>query len=89
MKKKCSISSGHSMWWAVAPTRSMDLTHKRLFPQKRRFLHLLNRKFIKDIDALYGDYQAGAELGQRPPIVDFTKEDAEPNEAVERGNEHA
>ena len=52
-------------------------------------LHLLNRKFIKDIDALYGDYQAGAELGQRPPIVDFTKEDAEPSEAVERGNEHA
>ncbi len=52
-------------------------------------LHLLNRKFIKDIDALYMDYQAGAELGQRPPIVDFTKEDAEPSEAVERGNEHA
>ena len=22
-------------------------------------LHLLNRKFIKDIDELYGDYQAG------------------------------
>lgn len=52
-------------------------------------LHLLNRKFIKDIDALYGNYQAGAELNQRPPIVNFTKEDAEPNEAVERGNNHA
>ena len=31
-------------------------------------LHLLNRKFIKDIDELYGDYQAGAEIGQRHPL---------------------
>ena len=27
-------------------------------------LHLLNRKFIKDIDEFYGEYQAGAEVGQ-------------------------
>ena len=27
-------------------------------------LHLLNRKFIKDIDELYGDYQAGEEIGR-------------------------
>ena len=30
-------------------------------------LHLLNRKFIKDIDELYGEYQAGAEVGSRAP----------------------
>lgn len=49
-------------------------------------LHLLNRKFIKDINELYGDYQAGAEVGSRAPIVDYTVDDAEPSEAVERGD---
>lgn len=52
-------------------------------------LHLLNRKFIKDIDELYGEYQAGAEVGSRAPIVDYTQEDAEPSEAVERGDNNA
>ncbi len=52
-------------------------------------LHLLNRKFIKDIDELYGDYQAGAVVGSRAPIVDYTTEDAEPSEAVERGDNNA
>ena len=52
-------------------------------------LHLLNRKFIKDIDSFYGEYQAGAEVGSRAPIVDFTTGDPEPGEAVERGGEHA
>ena len=52
-------------------------------------LHLLNRKFIKDINEFYGDYQAGAEVGSRAPIVDYTTEDLEPNEAVERGDENA
>ena len=52
-------------------------------------LHLLNRKFIKDIDELYGDYQAGAVVGSRAPIVDYTVDDAEPAEAVERGDENA
>ena len=50
-------------------------------------LHLLNRKFIKDIDSFYGDYQAGAEVGSRAPIVNYTTEDLEPSEAVERGDE--
>ncbi len=48
-------------------------------------LHLLNRKFIKDINSFYGDYQAGAEVGSRAPIVNYTTEDLEPGEAVERG----
>lgn len=52
-------------------------------------LHLLNRKFIKDIDELYGEYQAGSVVGNRAPIVDYTVDDAEPNEAVERGDENA
>lgn len=52
-------------------------------------LHLLNRKFIKDIDELYGEYQAGAEVGSRAPIVDYKKEDPEPSEAVERGDVNA
>ena len=48
-------------------------------------LHLLNRKFIKDINEFYGEYQAGAEEGNRAPIVDYTEGDLEPSEAVERG----
>ncbi|MDD6799773.1 MAG: 4Fe-4S dicluster domain-containing protein [Firmicutes bacterium] len=60
----------------------------RVCPQ-RIPLHLLNRKFIKDIDGFYGEYQAGAEVGQRAPVVNFTTEDIEPGEAVERGGENA
>ena len=52
-------------------------------------LHLLNRKFIKDIDEFYGEYQAGAEVGSRAPIVDYKTEDLEPSEAVERGDDNA
>ncbi|MBE6884537.1 MAG: 4Fe-4S ferredoxin [Ruminococcaceae bacterium] len=48
-------------------------------------LHLLNRKFIKDINSFYGDYQAGAEVGSRAPLVNYTTEDLEPGEAVEKG----
>ena len=52
-------------------------------------LHLLNRKFIRDIDRFYGEYQAGAEVGSRAPIVDYTEGDIEPGEAVEGGARHA
>ncbi len=41
-------------------------------------LHLFNRKFIKDINALYGEYQAGADLDAKAPLTSFTKDDAEP-----------
>ena len=47
-------------------------------------LHLLNRKFIKDINAFYGDYQAGEEVGSRAPLTNYTKEDLEPSEAVNK-----
>ncbi len=49
-------------------------------------LHLLNRKFIKDINELYGEYQAGAEVNERGPLVNFTQDDAEPSVVNERGN---
>lgn len=52
-------------------------------------LHLLNRKFIHDIDRFYGDYQAGAEVGSRAPIVNYTKDDLEPSEAAERSGANA
>lgn len=48
-------------------------------------LHLLNRKFIKDIDNFYGEYQAGAEVGSRAPLVDYTTDDLEPGDVFERG----
>lgn len=43
-------------------------------------LHLLNRKFIKDINNFYGEYQAGAEIGNRSPLVNYTVDDIEPDE---------
>ena len=48
-------------------------------------LHLLNRKFIKDIDELYGAYRAGEEIGQRHPLENFDKGDCEPSIVHERG----
>ncbi len=49
-------------------------------------LHLLNRKFIKDINTFYGEYQAGAEAGSRAPLVNFTKEDCEPDVVYKGGS---
>ena len=48
-------------------------------------LHLFNRKFIKDIDELYGEYQAGEDAESRGPLTNFTFEDAEPSIVTERG----
>ncbi len=49
-------------------------------------LHLLNRKFIKDINTFYGEYQAGAEEGSRSPLVNFTQDDCEPNIVYKGGS---
>lgn len=46
-------------------------------------LHLLNRKFIKDMNTHYGEYQAGAEVGSRAPLVNYTIEDVEPGDVFE------
>ncbi len=48
-------------------------------------LHLLNRKFIKDINELYGNYQAGESIGNRSPLTDYTQGDAEPDIVYKRG----
>ena len=48
-------------------------------------LHLLNRKFIKDINELYGEYQAGADIELGMPLTSYTKQDAEPSVVYERG----
>ena len=52
-------------------------------------LHLLNRKFIKDINEFYGEYQAGEEVGMRAPLVDYTTEDLEPGEVFDRRDDNA
>lgn len=48
-------------------------------------LHLFNRKFIKDINELYGEYQAGDDAETKAPLTDYTFEDAEPNIVGKRG----
>lgn len=50
-------------------------------------LHLLNRKFIKDINSLYGEYQAGADTTSRAPLNDYNTDDCEPSIVHERGVE--
>lgn len=41
-------------------------------------LHLLNRKFIKDIDELYGDFQAGEESEGKTPLTSYKTDDCDP-----------
>ena len=48
-------------------------------------LHLFNRKFIKDINNLYGEYQAGADVDAKGPLTSFTFDDAEPSIVAEGG----
>lgn len=50
-------------------------------------LHLLNRKFISDINRLYGDYQAGETDNGRSPLVNFNKGDGEPCDFDKGGRE--
>ena len=52
-------------------------------------LHLLNRKFIKDINEFYGEYQAGSEVGSRAPLVDYTTDDLEPGDVFNRRDDNA
>ena len=58
----------------------------RVCPQKIP-LHLLNRKFISDIDELYGGWQAGETNQERHPLISYTPTDAEPSVVNERGGE--
>ncbi len=43
-------------------------------------LHLFNRKFIKDINEYYGEFQAGADAQSKGPLTDFTLGDMEADE---------
>ena len=45
-------------------------------------LHLLNRKFIKDIDGFYGEYQAGETDDGKTPLTSYTESDVEPKDAL-------
>ncbi|MDR2522174.1 MAG: 4Fe-4S dicluster domain-containing protein [Synergistaceae bacterium] len=56
----------------------------RVCPQKIP-LHLLNRKFIKDINAFYGAFQAGADAEARAPLTNYEFGDVEPGAVVKRG----
>lgn len=47
-------------------------------------LHLLNRKFIKDINEIYGQYVAGSDMETKPPMLTYQKDDAEPSVVYER-----
>lgn len=48
-------------------------------------LHLLNRKFIKDINELYGDFQAGADTESRAPLTNYQESDVEPSIVYHKG----
>ncbi len=47
-------------------------------------LHLLNRKFAKDINELYGPYIAGSDMETKPPMLTYTQGDAETSVIYER-----
>lgn len=47
-------------------------------------LHLFNRKFIMDMDDLYGDFQAGSDTETPGPLTAFTLNDVEPAAGLER-----
>jgi succinate dehydrogenase/fumarate reductase-like Fe-S protein len=42
-------------------------------------LHLLNRKVIKDLDELYGDYQAGENIESDSPLQSYKQSDDNPS----------
>ncbi len=48
-------------------------------------LHLLNRKYIHDIDNLYGEYQAGETTDGKTPLTSFTEGDVEPKDVFDGG----
>lgn len=48
-------------------------------------LHLLNRKFIKDINRVYGPFRSGETDDGKSPLTQYTAEDAEPDEVFQHG----
>lgn len=47
-------------------------------------LHLLNRKFIKDINEIYGEFQAGADTETLSPLTAYDLNDEEPSVVYRR-----
>ena len=47
-------------------------------------LHLINRKYINDVNELYGEFHAGEDDHTKGPLTSFSKEDKDPSEAVRR-----
>ena len=52
-------------------------------------LHLLNRKFIKDTDTLYGKFQAGETADGKTPLTEYTEGDAEPKDVFKAEGQNA
>lgn len=50
-------------------------------------LHLLNRKFIKDINRVYGEFQSGKAADGVSPLTSYTTDDAEPGEVFGFGGD--
>ena len=50
-------------------------------------LHLINRKYIKDINEIYGEYQAGSDFETKAPMQSFKEDDAEPSIVYERSKD--
>ena len=48
-------------------------------------LHLLNRKFIKDIDGMYGEFQAGETADGKTPLTSYEEGDVEPKDVFDGG----
>ena len=49
-------------------------------------LYLLNRKFIKDINEIYGNYQAGADMESKPAMLRYEENDPETTIVYDRSN---
>lgn len=50
-------------------------------------LYLLNRKYIKDINEIYGEYQAGADMDSKPAMWTFNTEDPETTIVYDRSKD--
>nr|WP_318680708.1 4Fe-4S dicluster domain-containing protein [uncultured Treponema sp.] len=50
-------------------------------------LYLLNRKYIKDINEIYGEYQAGADMESKPAMLCFEEGDPETTIVYDRSKD--
>ncbi len=50
-------------------------------------LYLLNRKFIKDINEIYGEYQAGADMESKPAMLHYETTDPETTIVYDRSKD--